>query len=304
VKVAVTGSHGLIGSALVDRLRQQGDDVIPVVRAQARSDDITWDPSTGRMDPRDLEGVTAVVHLAGAGVGDHRWSASYKETLRTSRTDGTATLAGALASLSDPPTVLLSGSAVGYYGVRGNEDLTEEARAGRGFLADLCVQWEGATASAAEAGIRVVHLRTGVVLSAAGGALKKQLLPFRLGLGARLGPGTQQLSWITRRDVVAALIFLLARADVSGPVNVTTPAPVSNAEFTRALGRSLHRPAVLAVPTVALQAAVGKEMTAEFLLASQRALPRRLAAAGFEWADTEIGPALVTALADSASVLP
>jgi uncharacterized protein (TIGR01777 family) len=188
--------------------------------------------------------------------------------------------------------------------VRGNEDLTEAAGAGRGFLADLCAQWEGATAPAAGSGIRIVHLRTGVVLSAAGGALKKQLLPFRLGLGARLGSGTQQLSWITRRDVVSALTFLLAREDVAGPVNVTAPAPVSNAEFTRALGRSLHRPAVLAVPTVALRAAVGKEMTAEFLLASQRALPRRLEATGFEWADAEIGPALVTALADGASVLP
>jgi uncharacterized protein len=302
VRVAVTGSHGLVGSALVTHLRRQGDEVIPVVRGQVRTGEVTWDPSAGRIDPRHLEGVTAVVHLAGAGVGDHLWSATYKETLRTSRTDGTATLAGALASMTDPPKVLLSGSAVGYYGLRGNEDLTEDSAAGRGFLADLCAQWEEATAPAAEADIRVVRLRTGVVLSAAGGALKKQLLPFRLGLGARLGSGRQQLSWITRRDVVAALAFLLRHDDVAGPVNVTAPAPVSNAEFTRALGRSLHRPARLAVPTVALRAVVGSEMTAEFLLASQRALPQKLTAGGFEWADAEIGAALVAALDDRASV--
>jgi uncharacterized protein len=300
VRVAVTGSHGLIGSALVAYLRRQDDDVIPVVRGQERPGEITWDPSAGRIDPRRLEGLTAVVHLAGAGVGDHRWSPTYKETLRTSRTDGTATLASTLASMTDPPKVLLSGSAVGYYGVRGNEELTEHSPAGSGFLADLCAQWEEATAPAAEAGIRVVRLRTGVVLSAAGGALKRQLLPFRLGLGARLGSGRQQLSWITRRDVVAALTFLLRHDDLSGPVNVTAPAPVSNAEFTRALGRSLHRPARLAIPTVALRAVVGDEMTAEFLLASQRALPKKLTAAGFEWADAEIGTALVTALDDRA----
>jgi uncharacterized protein len=302
VKVAVTGSHGLIGSALVAYLRRRGDDVISVVRGVPRAGEVAWDPEAGTLDPHRLSGVRAVVHLAGAGLGDHRWSARYKEIIVSSRVDGTATLARALAAMSEPPSVLLSGSAVGYYGVRGDEDLTEEAGAGGGFLADLCAEWESATAPAAAAGVRVVHLRTGVVMSAAGGALKKQLPIFRLGLGARLGNGRQQLSWVTRRDAVAALAFLLGHESVSGPVNVTAPAPVANTEFTRALGRALRRPTFLVAPTAVLRAAAGEEMTAEFLLASQRALPNRLTGAGFDFADREIAGGLSTALGDRALV--
>jgi uncharacterized protein (TIGR01777 family) len=302
VKVAVTGSRGLVGSALVVYLRQQGHEVVPVVRGEAQSGEVVWDPGSGTLNPEHLSGVDAVVHLAGAGVADHRWSASYKEMVRASRTGGTSTLCRALAAMPGPPPVLLSGSAVGYYGVRGDEVLTEDSGAGSGFLADLCVQWEAATAPAAEAGIRVVHLRTGVVLSAAGGALKKQLPLFRLGLGARLGSGRQQFSWITRRDMVAALAFLLTHQGVSGPVNMTAPGPISNAEFTRALGRSLGRPAALAVPAVFLRAVVGTEMATEFLLASQRALPHELTAAGFEFADADIAAALGPALADGVLV--
>jgi uncharacterized protein (TIGR01777 family) len=239
-----------------------------------------------------------VVHLAGAGVGDHRWSAEYKHVILSSRVDGTTTLAGALAQMARPPAVMVSASAVGYYGSRGDEVLTETSAPGTGFLADVCRQWEAATAAATTAGIRVVHLRTAVVLSAAGGALKKQLLPFRLGLGARLGSGKQQFSWITRRDVVAAISHLLDDGAASGAFNLTAPEPVPNATFTHALGKALQRPALLAVPEVVLRAAVGDEMTAEFLVASQRAMPERLLSSGFAFADPALSGALVTALQD------
>ncbi len=194
MRVAVTGSHGLIGSALVAKLRADGAEVVPLVRGPAGPGELSWDPPSGALDADGLAGVTAVVHLAGAGVGDHRWSTAYKEEVRSSRVDGTATLARALSAMATPPAVLLSGSAVGYYGDRGDEDLTETSGPGTGFLAGVCVRWEEATVPAERAGLRVVHLRTGVVLSAAGGALKKQLPVFRLGLGARLGSGHQQLS--------------------------------------------------------------------------------------------------------------
>jgi uncharacterized protein (TIGR01777 family) len=298
MRVAVTGSHGLIGSALVAQLRRQGDDVVPVVRGAAQSDEIAWDPDSGSINAASLEGIDAVVHLAGAGVGDHRWSDAYKQTILKSRTDGTRTLAVALAHMDRPPKVLLSASAVGFYGVRGDEDLTEDSVGGTGFLADVCRQWEGATAPAADAGIRVVTMRNGVVLSAAGGALKKQLLPFRLGLGARLGSGHQQFSWITRRDVVGAMTFLIGRSDIAGPVNLTAPNPVTNRIFTQALAHAVRRPAVLSVPTAVLRLAVGREMAGEFLLASQRVLPQRLLDAGFSFADPELAGALRVSLDD------
>ncbi len=303
MKVAVTGSHGLIGSALTAALRQRGDVVVPIVRGAARAGEVRWDPTTGALDSRELVGVDVVIHLAGAGVGDHKWSASYKETILTSRTQGTATLARALAEMATPPRALLSGSAVGIYGVRGDEDLTENAPVGTGFLAEVCEAWEAATAPAEFAGVRVVHLRTGVVLSAAGGALQKQLAIFKLGLGARLGPGTQQFSWITRRDAVAAMLYLASGDDMAGAVNVTGPHPVTNSQFTHALARALHRPAFLAVPTFAMRLAVGNEMTAEFLGASQRVIPARLAASGFNFADPELDAALATALTDR-SLIP
>ena len=298
MRIAVTGSRGLIGSMLNPHLRAEGHDVVPIVRGRAEPGAITWDPEAGIIDQEALHGVDAVVHLAGAGVGDHRWSASYKRTILSSRVSGTTTLSEALSRLPQPPAVMVSASAVGIYGSRGDEILTEDSGSGAGFLADVCRQWESATTPAASAGIRVVILRTGVVLSAAGGALKKQLLPFRLGLGARLGRGNQQFSWITRRDVVAAISFLTQHDALSGAFNLTSPQPVSNAEFTRELGRALRRPAKLFVPEAALRMAVGDEMTAEFLLASQRAMPERLLAAGFRFADAALPGALVTALHD------
>jgi len=294
----VTGSRGLIGTSLVPYLRSEGHEVIRIVRGTAEPDEITWNPEEGTIDADALRGVDAVVHLAGAGVGDHRWSASYKKTILSSRVKGTTTLSEALSRLPQPPAVMASASAVGYYGSRGDEILTEDSGPGAGFLADVCRQWESATTRAETAGIRVVTLRTGVVLSAAGGALKKQLPPFRLGLGARLGGGNQYLSWITRSDAVAAVSFLVHSEALSGPFNLTAPQPVSNTEFTRELGRALKRPAELFVPETALRIVVGDEMTAEFLVASQRAMPARLLDAGFRFADATLPDALVTALGD------
>jgi uncharacterized protein (TIGR01777 family) len=298
VRIAVTGSRGLIGASLEPYLRADGHDVVRIVRGRAASDEITWSPEEGTIDGDALRGVDGVVHLAGAGVGDHRWSASYKKTILSSRVNGTTTLSEALSRLPQPPAVMVSASAVGYYGSRADEILTEGSEPGTGFLADVCRRWESATTPAASAGIRVVILRTGVVLSAAGGALKKQLPPFRLGLGARLGGGDQYFSWVTRRDVVAAISFLLQRDALAGPFNLTAPQPVSNTEFTHELGRALRRPAKLFVPKAALRVVVGDEMTAEFLLASQRALPERLLAAGFGFADATLPEALATALRD------
>jgi uncharacterized protein (TIGR01777 family) len=298
MRIAITGSRGLIGSSLAPLLRSQGHEVVRIVRGRAQPDEIGWNPEAGTLDAAALCGVDGVVHLAGAGVGDHRWSASYKRTILSSRVDGTTTLAEALSDLPEPPAVMVSASAVGYYGSRGDEVLTEASGPGSGFLVDVCRQWELAATPAVAAGIRVVTLRTGVVLSAAGGALKKQLPPFRLGLGARLGRGNQQFSWITRRDVVAAISFLLRSDGLSGPFNLTAPQPVPNAEFTHELGRALRRPAKLFVPEAALRVVVGDEMTAEFLLASQRAVPERLLAAGFAFADASLPGALVTALND------
>ncbi len=298
MRIAVTGSRGLIGASLVPHLRSQGHEVTRIVRGKAQPDEVLWNPEEGTIETDKLRGVDAVVHLAGVGVGDHLWSASYKKSILSSRVNGTTTLAEALSRLPHVPAVMVSASAVGYYGSRRDELLTEDSAAGAGFLADVCRQWESATAMAASAGIRVVNLRTGVVLSAAGGALKRQLLPFRLGLGARLGRGDQQLSWITRPDAVAAIAFLMERDALSGPFNLTAPRPVTNTEFTHELGRALRRPAKLFVPAVALRIVVGDEMTAEFLLASQRAVPERLLAAGFHFTDEALPGALVTALHD------
>jgi uncharacterized protein (TIGR01777 family) len=294
----MTGSTGLIGSSLAPLLRLDGHQVIRIVRSKAEPGDVLWNPSQGTIDADKLHGVDAVVHLAGAGVGDRRWSTAYKQQILSSRVEGTATLAKAIARLPVPPSVLVSASAVGYYGTRGDEALTEEAGGGTGFLADVCAQWEAAAVPAAAAGIRVITLRTGVVLSAAGGALKKQLPPFRLGLGARLGRGDQQFSWITRRDAVAAISFLVTSEVLTGPFNLTSPEPVTNAAFTKALGQALHRPAGLVVPEAVLRVILGGEMASEFLLASQRALPQRLLSAGFTFADRSLPDALEAALRD------
>jgi uncharacterized protein (TIGR01777 family) len=238
-----------------------------------------------------MDAADAVVHLAGAGIGDHRWTDDYKQTVLRSRVDGTTTVATAIARATDPPKVLLSGSAVGFYGETGDEAVDESASSGPGFLADVVRQWDAATAPADSAGTRVVHLRSGVVLSADGGALGKVLPLFKLGLGGRLGSGRQWMSWIAIADHITALRFLLDRSDISGPVNVTSPEPVRNRDYTKAIGRAVHRPALAVVPAAALRVALG-DFADEGVLVSQRVLPARLEDAGFVFTNADIDSAL------------
>ena len=281
MKVAVTGSHGLIGSALVAQCEREGHDVIRLVRGAPQGPgEVRWDPEAGTVDGPALEGVDAVVNLAGEGVAEKRWTPAQKARIRDSRVRGTTALAEALAALASKPAVLVNGSAVGYYGERGDTVLAEDARPGECFLADVVVEWEAATAPAADAGIRVVCARTGIVLSRRGGALKRQLPLFRAGLGGRLGSGKFWMSWISITDEVNALMHAIDTPSLSGPVNLVSPHPVTNAELTKALARALHRPAFLTVPPFALNLALGGELT-ENLLASQRVRPTKLEASGF-----------------------
>jgi uncharacterized protein (TIGR01777 family) len=286
VDVAVTGSTGLIGSALVERLRQDGHRVRRVVRSSspAGADDVRWDPAAGTIDAAALAGVEAVVHLAGAGIAEHRWTDEHKRRILDSRVQGTGLIARTMAALDPRPSVLLSGSAIGIYGDRGDEVLTEESSPGEGFLVDVVQRWEGAAQPAADAGIRVAFLRSGVVLSRSGGALAKQLPLFRFGLGGRMGSGRQWIPWIAIDDEVGAIVHLLSpSATVSGPVNLTAPTPVTNAEFTAALGRELHRPAVLPVPKFGPSLVLGRELAENLLFSSARVVPRKLEASGYSF---------------------
>jgi uncharacterized protein len=287
--VAVSGAGGLIGSALVRHLNAGGHRVSPLVRRAARPGEIRWDPASGTLDPHDLEGIDGVVHLAGESVGT-RWTSARKRRIRDSRVLGTRLLSETLAGLRTRPAVLASASAIGIYGDRGDELLTEHSTLGdprHDFLASVGQEWEGAADPARAAGIRVVHPRFGVVLSRDGGALKKMLLPFRLGLGGRLGSGRQWMSWISLDDAAAAIVHLLLSPTVTGPVNVTAPTPLRNREFTRILGRVLSRPAVLPVPSVALRLALG-EMANGTLLASTRVMPERLTTSGFGFSHPDL----------------
>ena len=302
MRIAVTGSSGLIGTALVAALQADGHQVIRLVRAAPTgADTIAWDPRADRgLDPRSLDGVAAVVHLAGAGVADRRWSDSYKAEIRDSRVQGTKALVSALTAMATPPGVLLSGSAIGWYGDAGGREVDESSPAGTGFLADVVRDWETAAGAARQAGIRVVTMRTGLVLSPNGGVLGRLLPLFRLGLGAKLGPGTQVISWVGLSELMAIMRFLLAHDDVSGPVNATTPNPVTNQEFTAALAAAVHRPAVLSVPVPVLRAAIGGASTE--LLSSARVLPKRLLAAGYQYRHPGIAGALAAELAGPVTV--
>ena len=291
MKVAVSGASGLIGTALVAELGRQGHEVTRLVRREAGPGEASWNPAAGTIEDDKLGGHDGFVHLAGVGIGDHRWSPAHKRAVLDSRVLGTNLLARTAARLSSPPKVLVSGSAVGFYGYRSAQIVTESASRGTGFLADVVVAWEEAAAPAVDAGIRVPRARSGVVLTAKGGALKKQLLPFKLGIGGRLGTGDQWLSWISLDDEVAGLIHLLT-AGVDGPVNVTSPEPVTNAEFTATLARVLKRPAFLPVPTPALHVLFGRQMTEEMLLGGQRVLPAALQASGFTFAHPHLEEAL------------
>jgi uncharacterized protein (TIGR01777 family) len=297
MRVVVTGASGLIGTALGPSLRAAGHEFVPMARRPAPGG-LQWDPGAGRIDAAGLEGADAVVHLAGAGIGDKRWNAAYKRVVFDSRVQGTTLLAETIAKLDRPPAVLVSGSAVGFYGDTGDNEVTEAGGRGAGFLGDVCEAWEAATAAASSAGVRVAHIRTGIVLTGRGGALKRMLLPFRLGVGGRLGSGRQWFSWISLADEVGAIEHILAHDTIAGPVNLTAPVPVTNAVFTKALGKTLHRPAVLPVPAAALKAALGAEMAHELLLMGQRVRPQRLTESGYRYAHPEVEGALRAALAD------
>jgi uncharacterized protein (TIGR01777 family) len=326
MKILISGTHGLIGSALVRALAGQGHAVTRLIRGTPSPGEaaVAWDPESNQIDAASLEGFDAVVHLAGENVAAGRWTADRKARIRTSRVAGTRLLSDSLARLASPPKVLACASAVGYYGDRGEEILDETSPPGTGFLAGVCRDWEAATEPAAKAGIRVVELRIGMVLATGGGALQKMVEPFRLGLGGRLGSGRQYVSWITLDDVLGAIAHMLeggaprVRAEgdspvfvdtrtgtvplvladtktgtvpLSGPVNVVGPHPVTNAEFTKALGRQLNRPTILPVPAFALRLMFG-QMADDLLLSSARVMPRRLLDSGYQFLDAELAPAL------------
>ncbi|MFI6979511.1 TIGR01777 family oxidoreductase [Embleya sp. NPDC050154] len=295
MRIAVTGSSGLVGSALVRSLTADGHDVVRLVRRPpGRPDEVRWDPHAGTVDTASLGPVDAAVHLAGAGIGDKRWTAAYKRELRDSRVLGTEAVSRALAALEPAPRVLLAGSAMGYYGDTDDREVDESSPPGSGFLADLCTEWEAATAPALEAGIRVAHLRTGLVVSRSGGAWGRMFPLFKAGLGGRLGSGRQYWSFISLVDEVAAIRHVLDRADLAGPVNLTAPHPVTNAEATRAMGRALHRPTVFAVPPFALRAVLGD--FADEILTGQRVLPKTLLDSGFTFRHPTIDTAIAAAL--------
>lgn len=293
MNVAITGASGLVGSALVSSLEADGHHVIPLVRRAPRPDEdaLRWDPASGAITPPGPAVADAIVHLAGDSIMALRWTAAKKRHIRESRTIATRLLVHTLTRLAKPPAVLVCASGIGYYGSRGDEVLTEESRPGAGFLAELARDWEAATATAIAQGLRVVNLRLGVVLSAGGGALAKMLTPFRLGLGGIIGDGTQWMSWIALADAIGAIRHALATDSLRGPVNAVAPTPVTNAEFTRTLGRVLGRPTLVPLPAFAARLALG-EMADELLLTSQRVVPARLQASGYRFRHQTLEDAL------------
>lgn len=302
MRVLISGASGFIGTALRTSLNNAGHTAIALLRTASsqRTDgeSVRWDPGTETLDVGSLRDIDAVVHLAGAGIGDKRWTSARRAELRSSRIDSGRLLATAAASATSAgggPKAYICGSAIGYYGDRGDEVLTEQSRVGSGFLAELCADWEQSAAPAADAGIRVAHIRTGLVLGPGGGLLGTMLPLFRLGIGGVLGSGRQYMSWISLDDEVRAICHLLEH-DVSGPVNLTAPNPVTNREFTKALGSSLHRPTVLPVPPFALAARFGRDATSEAFLASQRVLPARLDELGFTFEHPDLTGAFAAAI--------
>ena len=291
MKIVISGASGLIGTQLVTSLKSSGHEVVQLVRRSAAAGQIMWDPKSGKLDPASLEGCDAVIHLSGAGIGDKRWSDAYRKEILESRTATTSLLANTIASLQRKPSVFLSGSAIGIYGARGDEQLTETSAHGTGFLADVCKQWEAAAKPAVDAGVRTVFLRTGIVLSPKGGALKKLLPLFRLGVGGKFGNGKQWQSWISMDDEVASIIHLLT-ANVSGAVNLTAPQPVTNAEFTKVLARVVKRPAIVPVPTFAPKILLGGELADALLFTGQRVMPQALTASGYVFKHSTLESAL------------
>jgi len=289
--IAITGSNGLIGKRLVGDLEADGHRVLRVVRsADSSTDSMQWDPVKGTIDAAALEGIDAVIHLAGEGIAEKRWTDEQKATIRSSRELGTTLLATTLAGLDRPPTALLSGSAIGYYGDTADRITAENGPAGTGFLPDVCIAWEAAAAPAVEAGIRTMFLRTGVVLSAKGGSLGKQLPFFKFGLGGRSGRGNQYISWISLDDEVGAIAWLLGQ-ELDGPVNLTAPNPVTNAQFARSLGSALHRPTTV-IPMIGPRVLFGRELADTLLLESARIIPAKLTQGGYEFRHPTIDVAL------------
>lgn len=293
MKILVSGSHGLVGSALVKSLVNDGHEVVRLVRHDRAlgAFEIQWDIKQGRVDAQQLEGFDAVFHLAGESIASGRWTEAKKNAIRESRVLGTVLLSHTLARLSQPPSVFVSASAIGYYGNRGDEVLNENSVSGTDFLALVCLAWERATAEAADKGIRTVNARFGIILDPHGGALAKMLTPFRMGIGGRIGDGKQWMSWITLEDVVAGLKFMLLDKAAHGPVNFVAPKPVTNAEFTRTLGRVLARPTFFPVPAFGARLAFG-EMADALLLSSQRVVPAVLEDKGFPFYWPTLEPAL------------
>jgi len=292
MRIVVSGSSGLIGTVLVASLRSHGHTVVRLVRRPASGpDEINWDPATGSLAAGSLEGVDAVVNLSGAGIGDKRWTDDYKRELLDSRLQTTDLLARSIAAAERRPTVFLSGSAIGWYGPRGDEELSETSAPGDSFLAEICRRWEDATGAAEAAGVRTAHLRTGIVLTPRGGALKKQLPLFKFGLGGRFGNGRQWQSWISLDDEVAAIEHLLT-ADVAGAVNLTAPHPVTNQEFTKVLGSVLRRPTLVPIPSFGPKLLLGGELADALLFTGQRVLPTKLAGSGFAFSHPTLDGAL------------
>jgi len=294
--VAITGASGLIGTALGAALRTRGDGVVTVGRGA--SVDVRWDPMAGTIDGDALHGVHAVVHLAGESLGEKKWTPEQKERILESRVRGTELISTTIAGFATRPSVLVSGSAIGYYGDRGDEVLTEasEPPPPGNFLSDVCVAWEAATAPAESAGIRTVHLRTGIVLSKGGGALARMLLPFKLGLGGRIGSGRQYMSWVSIDDEVGAIIHAIDHDTMRGPVNVTGPEPVTNAELTKAFGRAVHRPTLLPTPLAPLKVIYGSELVERVLVEGQRVVPAALEADGYTFRQRTIDEAFAAVL--------
>jgi uncharacterized protein (TIGR01777 family) len=292
-KIAITGASGLVGKALVEALTKRGYEVLRLVRRTPKGpDEVHWSVADGTIDAAGLEGVDGAVHLAGDNVASGRWTEAKKKSIRDSRVEGTQLLSRALAGLDPRPRVLVSASAIGYYGTTGDAVVDERSPLGQGFLASVCEEWEAAAQPARDAGIRVVHPRIGIVLAADGGALAKMKTPFLFGVGGRIGDGRQYMSWISLDDVVEALVFALEHEELVGPVNLTAPNPVTNAEFTDTLGDVLNRPTVLPVPKFALRLGAGAQMANEMLIGGSRVLPSVLEQRGFEWRHPRLEQAL------------
>ena len=296
MKILISGSHGLVGKALIKSLTDDGHEVIRLVRGSASAQEIEWHPNQGRIDPEHLEGFDVVVHLAGENIASGRWTGEKKRAIRESRVKGTSLLSESLARLSRPPSLFLSASAIGYYGDRGDELLTEKSAPGDGFLPSVCVEWENATKPAVEKGIRTVHTRFGIILDRNEGALAKMLPPFKMGIGGKIGNGKQWMSWITLDDVVRGLKFLITDTSTRGPVNFVAPTPVTNTEFTKVLGRVLSRPTLFPVPAFGVRLAFG-EMADALLLSSQKVEPSVLEDRGFSFNWPTLEPALKHLLA-------